>query len=200
VALAARYGEQLPAEPSSPALEAFLVKRRAADPLRFPDLSLAVVKLMGRGEYVAEAPGQRPVGHFGLAVHDYAHSTAPNRRFPDLVTHRLVKAVLTGAAEPYTATELMAVAMQSTEQEGNAVKVERQVRKSAAALLLERRVGESFQGIVTGASPKGTYVRVLDPPVEGRIVRGADGLDVGDKVRVTLLGTDFERGYIDFAR
>jgi exoribonuclease-2 len=140
------------------------------------------------------------VGHFGLAVNEYTHSTAPNRRFPDLVTHRLVKAALDGEPDPYTPEELMQVARQSSAQESNAAKVERQVRKSAAALLLERRVGESFAGIVTGASPKGTYLRLLDPPVEGRIVRGFAGLGVGDKVRVTLVGTDFERGHIDFAR
>jgi VacB/RNase II family 3'-5' exoribonuclease len=199
VGLAAQYGERLPMEASSPALEAFLERRRALDPLRFPDLSLTVVKLMGRGEYVAEVPGERPIGHFGLAVQDYAHSTAPNRRFPDLVTHRLVKAVLAGASSPYTVPELLSVATQSSQQEANAAKVERQVRKSAAALLLERRVGESFTAIVTGASPKGTYARLLDPPIEGRIVRGHAGLGIGDKVRVTLVGTDFERGYIDFA-
>src|SRR5688572_21224225 len=155
---------------------------------------------MGRGEYDVALPGQTPVGHFGLAVHDYAHSTAPNRRFPDLVTHRLVKAALDGEADPYSTAELMEVARLSSQQESNAAKVERQVRKSAAALLLEHRVGESFAGVVTGAAPKGTYVRILDPPVEGRIVRGFAGLAVGDKVRVTLVGTDFERGFIDFAR
>jgi len=200
VAVAAAHGETLPAEPSTAALEAFLARRRTADPIRFPDLSLTIVKLMGRGEYEVAVPGQSSPGHFGLAVQDYAHSTAPNRRFPDLVTHRLVKAALAGAPEPYTADELAAIAAQSSLQEANAAKVERQVRKSAAALLLEHRVGESFAGIVTGAAPKGTYVRILDPPVEGRIVRGFAGLAVGDKVRVTLVGTDFERGYIDFAR
>ena len=200
VDLAASHGEILPDQPSSTALEAFLARRRAADPERFPDLSLAIVKLMGRGEYDVALPGQTPVGHFGLAVNEYAHSTAPNRRFPDLVTHRLVKAALDGEPDPYTPEELMQVARQSSAQESNAAKVERQVRKSAAALLLERRVGESFDGIVTGAASKGTYLRLLAPPVEGRIVRGFAGLGVGDKVRVTLVGTDFERGHIDFAR
>lgn len=197
---AAELGETLPGEPSAPALEAFLVKRRAADPLRFPDLSLAIVKLMGAGEYVVELPGQLPVGHFGLAVNDYVHATAPNRRFPDLVTHRLVKAALANAASPYSKDELAALARHCTVQEGNAAKVERQVRKSAAALLLERQVGERFDGIITGAADKGTWVRIFEPPVEGRVERGAQGLRVGDKVRVRLLGTNFERGFIDFAR
>ena len=197
---AAELGEALPAEPSSQALEAFLAKRRAADPLRFPDLSLVIVKLMGAGEYVVELPGQAPIGHFGLAVKDYSHSTAPNRRFPDLVTHRLVKAALSGAPAPYTLDELATLANHCTVQETNAAKVERQVRKSAAALLLEQRIGERFDGVITGAADKGTWVRVFDPPVEGRVERGGAGLSVGDKVRVKLLSTNFERGYIDFAR
>ena len=197
---AAEYGESLPTEPSAIALEAFLTRRRAADPLRFPDLSLVIVKLMGAGEYIVERPGEAPIGHFGLAVTDYSHATAPNRRFPDLVTHRLLKAALAGTASPYGVEELGVLASHCTVQEGAAAKVERQVRKSAAALLLEQRVGESFDGVVTGASDKGTWVRVFDPPVEGRVERGAEGLRVGDKVRVRLLATDFERGYIDFAR
>jgi exoribonuclease-2 len=200
VGVAAGYGESLPREPSSSALEAFLARRRVADPVRFPDLSLTIVKLMGRGEYVPQWPGQPPVGHFGLAASDYSHSTAPNRRFPDLIAQRQVKAALAGQPDPYSPAELTAAASRSSEQEANAAKVERQVRKSAAALLLERRVGESFAGVVTGASPKGIYVRVFDPPVEGRIVRGYAGLAIADKVRVTLVGTDFERGHLDFAR
>jgi exoribonuclease II len=196
---AAEYGESLPTEPSAIALESFLTRRRAADPLRFPDLSLVIVKLMGSGEYIVERPGEAPIGHFGLAVTDYSHATAPNRRFPDLVTHRLLKAALTGAPSPYSVEELGALASHCTMQEGAAAKVERQVRKSAAALLLEQRVGESFDGVITGASDKGTWVRVFDPPVEGRVERGAEGLRVGDKVRVRLLSTDFERGFIDFA-
>jgi exoribonuclease-2 len=199
VAVAAEYGDTLPAQPSASELERFLARRRAADPLRFPDLSLIVVKLMGRGEYVAEAPGQPPIGHFGLAVHDYSHSTAPNRRFPDLITHRLVKAALAERPSPYTLAELSALGEHCTLQESNANKVERQVRKSAAALLLQNRVGQIFDGVVTGVSDKGTYVRVFDPPVEGRILRRADGHRVGDRVRVELLGTDFERGYVDFS-
>jgi exoribonuclease-2 len=196
---AAEYGESLPAEPSAIALEAFLTKRRAADPLRFPDLSLVIVKLMGSGEYIVERPGEAPIGHFGLAVTDYSHATAPNRRFPDLLTHRLLKAALAGGPSPYSVEELGGLASHCTLQEGAAAKVERQVRKSAAALLLERRVGESFDGVITGAADKGTWVRVFDPPVEGRVERGTEVLRVGDKVRVRLLSTDFERGFIDFA-
>jgi exoribonuclease-2 len=200
VAVAGEYGETLPAEPSAAELEKFLVKRRAADPLRFPDLSLVIVKLMGRGEYIAEVPGETPIGHFGLAVRDYSHSTAPNRRFPDLITHRLIKAALGDRPSPYTTSELAVIAAHCTLQEGNASKVERQVRKSAAALLLEKRVGETFDGVVTGASDDGVYVRVFNPPVEGRVMRHAEGLRVGDKVRAELIRTDFERGYLDFAR
>jgi exoribonuclease-2 len=200
IRVAASHGEDLPAEPSALALEQFLARRRATDPVRFPDLSLTIVKLMGRGEYVAQRPGQPPLGHFGLAANEYSHATAPNRRFPDLVTHRQVKAALENQADPYEDAELAEAAARSSQQEASAAKVERQVRKSVAALLLERRVGESFAGVVTGAAPKGTYVRLLDPPVEGRIVRGFAGLAVGDKVRVNLVGTDFERGWLDFAR
>lgn len=200
VDLAADLGERLPEEPDARALGRFLVRRRTADPLRFPDLSLAVVKLMGRGEYAVELPGESPIGHFGLAVRDYAHSTAPNRRFPDLITQRLVKAALAGQAVPYGDAELVALARHCTEKENDAEKVERQVSKSAAALLLENRIGERFEGVVSGASPKGTWVRVFAPPVEGRIEQGANGLDVGDRVRVQLIHTDVEQGYIDFRR
>ena len=181
------------------ALEAFLTRRRAADPERFPDLSLSIVKLMGRGEYTVEGPGQAE-GHFGLAVGDYTHSTAPNRRFPDLITQRLVKAALASGPSPYDDGELVALARHCTEQEHNAEKVERRVRKSAAALLLLHRIGERFAGLVTGASAKGTWVRIPAPPVEGRVVRGFRGLDVGDRVTVELLEVDVDRGYIDFGR
>jgi exoribonuclease R len=200
VSLAAELGEKLPAAASAPALQAFLLKRRAADPVRFPDLSLAVIKLLGSGEYGVELPGQPTPGHFGLSVKDYAHSTAPNRRYPDLVTQRLVKAALAGAPCPYSVDQLRELARHCTEQEDDAAKVERQVKKSAAAMLLAPRKGERFDGIVTGASPKGTWVRVFHPPVEGRVVRGEHGLDVGERVRVELIGTDVERGFIDFAR
>jgi plasmid stabilization system protein ParE len=199
VALAAGLGERLPPEPDAPALEGFLARRRSVDPERFPDLSLSVVKLLGSGEYVLELPGQAADGHFGLAVRDYTHSTAPNRRFPDLITQRLVKAALAGAPPPYANEELEALA-HCTEQEDNAAKVERQVRKSAAALLLAARIGERFDAIVTGASPKGTWVRISRPAVEGRVVRGFERMDVGDRVRVELVRTDVERGFIDFER
>lgn len=200
VELAAGLGERLPDGPSAPALQGFLGRQRAADPLRFPDLSLSVVKLLGSGEYAVETPGAVGDGHFGLAVRDYAHSTAPNRRYPDLATQRLLKAALAGRPAPYSIAELAELARHCTLQEDNAAKVERQVKKSAAALLLAPRIGERFEAIVTGASPKGTWARVLDPPVEGRVVRGQQGLDVGDRVGVRLLETDVARGYVDFAR
>jgi VacB/RNase II family 3'-5' exoribonuclease len=200
VALAAGLGESLPPEPNALALEVFLTRRRNLDPAGFPDLSLAVVKLLGKGEYVLELPGQAAEGHFGLAVRDYTHSTAPNRRFPDLVTQRLLKSALAGVPLPYAIEELGALASHCTEQEDNAAKVERQVRKSAAAVLLSPRVGERFDAIVTGASPKGTWVRISRPAVEGRVVQGFEGLDVGDRVRVELVRTDVERGFIDFKR
>jgi VacB/RNase II family 3'-5' exoribonuclease len=199
VALAAQSGERLPIAPDAVALDAFLSKRRAADPEHFPDLSLAVVKLLGSGEYSLVAPGQVSDGHFGLAVKDYMHSTAPNRRFPDLVAQRLLKATLAGQPPPYTDSELAALARHCTDQEDNADKVERQVRKSAAAMLLASRIGSRFDGIVTGASNKGTWVRIFGPTTEGRIVRGFEGLDVGDHVRVELVRTDVARGFIDFA-
>jgi VacB/RNase II family 3'-5' exoribonuclease len=198
--LASGLGEQLPLEPNAVALEKFLAKRKKADPLRFPDLSLSVIKLMGRGEYVADLPGGRPPGHFGLAVRDYTHSTAPNRRFPDLVTQRLLKAAMAGRPVPYSDDELKDLANHCTIMENEANKVERQVRKSAAALLLESRIGEKFDAVVTGASEKGTWVRIFQPPVEGKLVHGFDGLDIGDRVRVELIRTDVEQGFIDFAR
>jgi exoribonuclease-2 len=200
VALAAESGATLPPEPSAPALDAFLARCRETDPLRFPDVSLAVVKMLGSGEYALELPGERPEGHFGLAVRDYTHSTAPNRRFPDLIAQRLLKAALAGGPAPYTNEELATLARHCTEQEDNAGKVERSVRKSAAALLLAPRIGQVFDAIVTGASDKGTWVRINGPAVEGRVVRGEAGLDVGDRTRVKLLHTDVARGFIDFAR
>jgi exoribonuclease-2 len=200
VELAASLRESLPPAPDAAALEAFLARRRQADPLRFPDLSLSVIKLLGAGEYALELPGDRAEGHFGLAVRDYTHSTAPNRRFPDVITQRLLKAALDGRSPPYGTDALAALAKHCTEQEGNATKVERRVLKSAAALLLQGRIGERFDGIVTGAAEKGTWVRVLQPPVEGRVVQGFRGLDVGDRVRVELVNADVERGFIDFAR
>ena len=200
VEVATRWGEPLPPEPDASALEGFLVKRRKADPLTFPDLSLAIVKLIGRGEYVLDQSKDGAPEHFGLAVRGYTHSTAPNRRFPDLVTQRLVKAALAGTATPYKPEELKYLAGHCTEKEDDAEKVERRLRKSAAALLLESRIGQRFDAIVTGASESGTWVRLLEPQVEGRVVTGTSGLDVGDRVRVELISTDVERGYIDFVR
>ena len=200
VDVAKELGEHLPPEPDSKALSDFLAKRRKADPDRFPDLSLVIVKLMGAGEYVVERPGEAVAGHFGLAVKDYTHSTAPNRRFPDLITQRLLKAVLAGRPTLYAEGELEELAVHCTGQEDAADKVERQVRKSAAALLLEKRVGEQFNAIVTGVSEKGTWVRVFDPPVEGKLVHGSEGLEVGKRLRVKLIMTDVERGFIDFVR
>jgi VacB/RNase II family 3'-5' exoribonuclease len=200
VALAAELKEKLPAEPNAKALEQFLAKRARADPESFPDLSLAVVKLLGRGEYVVERPGKPTPGHFGLAVKRYSHSTAPNRRYPDLLTQRLIKAALANRPQPYPLDELMGLARHCTDQEDNAARVERQVLKSAAALLLAARVGERFDAIVTGASEKGTFVRLLTVAVEGKVVRGFERLDVGDHVSVKLVNVNVERGYIDFVR
>jgi exoribonuclease-2 len=200
VELAAERGANLPAEPNSKALEQFLLAEKAADPLRFPDLSLSIIKLLGKGEYVVELPGQNTSGHFGLAVKDYTHSTAPNRRFPDLITQRLLKSAIAGRSIPYQNDELQALARHCTEKEDDAKKVERLVEKAAAAMLLESRIGEQFDAIVTGAADKGTWVRLLNPPVEGRLVSGFEGQDVGNRLRVQLVRTDIERGYIDFKR
>jgi exoribonuclease-2 len=200
VDLAAGLGGRLPSEPDARALEDFLVQQHRQDPTRFSALSLSVVKLLGSGEYVVELPGQSTDGHFGLTTRDYSHSTAPNRRFPDLVTGRLLKAAMAGRPAPYANDDLDELARHCTEQEDNAAKVERQVQKSAAALLLASRIGEQFDAIVTGASEKGTWVRILQPSVEGKVVRGSQGLDVGDHVRVELVDTDVERGFIDFRR
>ena len=198
--IAARQGCRLPAEPDAKALEEFLVTAKAKDPLRFPDLSLSVIKLMGPGEYVLESPGGTSPGHFGLAVKDYTHSTAPNRRFPDLMTQRILKSAAAGGAPPYSNDELNALALQCTREEDAAKKVERQVEKSAAAMLLESRIGETFDALVTGASGKGTWVRIFQPPVEGRLVAGFENLDVGHTLRVRLMHTDVEKGYIDFKK
>jgi len=198
--IASERGFTLPQKPDAKVLEQFLAAQKAADPLRFPDLSLSVIKLMGAGEYVVELPGEGAAGHFGLAVRDYTHATAPNRRYPDLITQRLLKATLTGRSQPYQIAELEALAKHCTEAEDAAKKVERQVGKSAAAMLLESRIGERFDAFVTGASDKGTWVRLLQPPVEGRLVSGFQGLDVGHRLRVQLVHTDVERGYIDFKK
>jgi exoribonuclease-2 len=201
VELARQHGFTLATAPDSKSLNDFLNKAKAADPLRFPDLSLSVIKLMGPGQYVAEFPGQSaPTGHFALAVSDYTHSTAPNRRYPDVVTQRLLKAAVAGQPAPCGKDDLEALADHCTAQEDAAKKVERQVGKSAAAMLLESRVGQPFDAIVTGAADKGTWVRLLDPPVEGKLVQGFQGVDVGHRIRVQLLHTDVQRGFIDFKR
>jgi VacB/RNase II family 3'-5' exoribonuclease len=200
VQLAATKGEKLPAQPDSKALNDLLQRRKAADPDHFADLSLIVIKLIGPGEYVLERAGEVAPGHFGLAVQDYTHSTAPNRRFVDIVTQRLIKALLAGQKNPYTDDELTAVAANCTQKEDAAKKVEREMSKRLAAVAMQHRIGEVFDAIVTGATDRGTFVRVLQPHLEGLLAQGEQGLDVGDKLRATLIRTDVQRGYIDFAR
>jgi VacB/RNase II family 3'-5' exoribonuclease len=198
VDLAAQHEFQLPAEPDPRALAQFLAREKAADPVHFPDLSLSVIKLLGPGEYAVEFPEETAPGHFGLAVRDYTHSTAPNRRFADLLTHRTLKAALAGTPVPYSGDELADLARHCTQKEDDANKVERQVGKSAAAMLLSSRMGERFDAICTGAAAKGTWVRIFQPPIEGRLLHGYEGVDVGDRLQVQLVRTDVERGYIDF--
>ena len=200
VELARQHGTTLPDAPDALALEAFLKARRAAAPDQFGDLSLSVIKLLGRGEYVAEGPKGQSSGHFALAVSAYTHSTAPNRRYPDLVTERLLKAAIAGTPSPYTLEELSELAAHCTRQEDAANKVERLVRKAAAAIWMSDRIGQTFNAVVTGASPKGTWVRIDSPPVEGKLEQGTEGLDVGDRLEVRLMRTDPERGFIDFVR
>ncbi|MEP6923949.1 MAG: RNB domain-containing ribonuclease [Pyrinomonadaceae bacterium] len=203
VELAANFGEKLSFEPDSKSLAEFLEKRRKADPLHFPDLSLSVVKLIGSGDYTAVPPGDKSEGHFGLAVNGYTHSTAPNRRYADLITQRLVKAAInSGAAEtpPYNLEELAQIAERCNERQSAERKVERLMRKVVAAQVLSRRIGEHFEGIITGVSGKGTFVRLITPPAEGLVVRGAEGLDVGDRITVKLINTNPARGFIDFER
>jgi exoribonuclease-2 len=198
VELAKQYNTALPAAPDSLALAKFLSARRAADPLRFPDLSLTIIKLLGKGEYALDLPGKDPGIHFGLAVHDYSHATAPNRRYADLVTQRAVKAALSGAPAPYSDDDLASIAAHCTEREDAANKVERTMRKVAAALLLAHRIGDVFDGIVTGVADHGTFARLFHPPAEGMVVHGQHGLDVGDKVKLRLVHTDPRQGFIDF--
>ena len=198
--LALDHGYTLAEKPDAKSLESFLDKARNIDPTGFPDLSLTVIKLLGPGEYALEVPGGSSSGHFGLAVQDYSHSTAPNRRYPDLITQRLLKAAIEGGHVPFEDSELRELAMHCTEKEDAAKKVERQVKKSAAAMLLEHRIGEQFDAIVTGAADKGTWVRLMHPPIEGRLISGFEGIDVGHRVRVQLVHTDVERGYIDFRK
>ena len=199
VELAARYGATLPAEPDSGALNAFLQKRKAADAVHYADISLAVVKLMGPGEYVLSRPGEEQQGHFALAAHDYTHSTAPNRRFADTVTQRLIKATIGKTPSPYSNQQLESIARNCTLKEDAARKVERVINKRIAAVALRHRIGETFAAVVTGDTPKGVFVRVLDPPAEGILIRGQQHVDVGDQLRVRLVSTDPQRGYIDFA-
>jgi VacB/RNase II family 3'-5' exoribonuclease len=198
VELAAQHGGKLPATPDAKALEHFLEAAKAAAPDRYADLSLSVIKLLGAGEYVVETPGAPSAGHFGLAVKDYAHSTAPNRRFPDLITQRLLKSAIAGEPAPYSNEQLALLAAHCTEQEDDAKKVERQVNKSAAAILLESRIGERFDALVTGAANKGTWVRLAPLPVEGKLVDAPAGLAVGERLRVELLHVDVDRGFLDF--
>jgi exoribonuclease-2 len=200
VQLAATKGGKLPAQPDSKALNDFLLLRKAADPDHFADVSLAVIKLIGPGEYVLERPGEIAPGHFGLAVQDYTHSTAPNRRFADVVTQRLIKAMLAGQKNPYSDDELTAIAANCTQKEDAAKKVEREMAKRLSAIAMQHRIGEVFDAIVTGATDHGTFVRVLQPHIEGLLAQGEQGLDVGDRLRARLIRTDVQRGYIDFAR
>ena len=200
VRLAAAQGEKLPAQPDSKELNNFLLKRKAADPDHFADLSLAVIKLIGPGEYVLERPGEPAQGHFGLAVQDYTHSTAPNRRFADVVTQRLIKSLLDGKPGPYSDNDLAAIASNCTEKGDAARKVEREMSKRLAAIAMSHRVGETFDAIITGVTPKGTFVRVMQPRIEGLLAQGAQGLHVGDKLRAKLVRTDVQHGFIDFAK
>ena len=200
VQLAATKGEKLPAQPDSKALNDFLLRRKAADPDHFADVSLGVIKLIGPGEYVLERAGEVAPGHFGLAVQDYTHSTAPNRRFADIVTQRLIKGMLAGQNNPYSDDELTAIASNCTQKEDAARKVEREMAKRLAAVAMQHRIGEVFDALVTGVTPQGTFVRVLQPHIEGLLAQGQQGLDVGDKLRAKLIRTDPQRGYIDFAR
>jgi VacB/RNase II family 3'-5' exoribonuclease len=200
VQLAARNGEKLPAQPDSKALNDLLLRRKAADPAHFADLSLTVIKLIGPGEYVLERPGEPAPGHFGLAVQDYTHSTAPNRRFADIVTQRLIKAMLEGQTNPYSDDELTSIAANCTQKDDAARKVEREMAKRLAAMAMQNKIGETFDAIVTGMTDKGTFVRVQQPHIDGLLAQGQQGLDVGDKLRVKLIRTDVQKGFIDFAR
>jgi exoribonuclease-2 len=198
--LAREHGEMLPPDPDSKALNDFLLKRKSADPDHFADLSLAVIKLIGPGEYVLERPGDPPQGHFGLAVQDYTHSTAPNRRFADIVTQRLIKSLLDGKPEPYSDDELAAIAANCTEKGDAARKVEREMSKRLAAVAMSNRVGETFDAIVTGVTPKGTFVRAMQPRIEGLLTQGGQGMNVGDRLQAKLVRTDVQHGFIDFVK
>ena len=200
VEIAAQHEYNLPAKPDSKSLEGFLAAQKVTDPLRFPDLSLTVIKLLGPGEYVVEAPDEAAPGHFGLAVKDYTHSTAPNRRFPDLITQRILKAAIEGSCLPYNPDELMELARHCMQKENDANKVERLVTKSAAAMLLASRIGDRFDAVCTGAANKGTWVRISQPPVEGRLLYGFEGVYVGQRLKVQLVRTNVPKGYLDFKK
>lgn len=200
VAIAAELGETLPLEPDAKALDQFLIKRKKADPLHFPDLSLTIIKLLGNGEYIVQFPGEEPVGHFSLAVKDYTHSTAPNRRYPDLITQRLIKSVIEKQPIPYSKAELEDLAKQCTIKEDDAERVERKMKKSASCVLLLSKINQNFDALVTGVSQKGTWVRTLHPPVDGKLVSGFENVDVGDQIKVKLIHVDVEQGFIDFIR
>jgi exoribonuclease-2 len=196
--IAKEKGHTLPDSPDPIALEHFLAGQKTASPITFPDLSLTIIKLLGNGEYKVSFPGEPAIGHFGLSLRDYSHSTAPNRRFPDLITQRIIIATLTGQKLPYTNQELIKLAIQCTKKEDDAIKIERRMRKSAAAMVLSKSIGKVFSGIITGMSDKGTWVRVFSPPVDGKLIRGPKNLDIGDNVQVRLVHTDITAGFIDF--
>lgn len=198
VEIATELGDSLPEQPDAIALQQFLIRQKKKDPLRFVDLSLAVIKLIGRGEYVIQLPGEQPIPHFGLSLKQYSHTTAPNRRYPDIITQRLIHYTFENNEVPYTLKELYFLADHCSVKESDADKVERRVQKSAAAMLLANRINDTFDGIITGASVKGTWVRIFDPPVEGKVVEGFHGLDVGHRVKVKLLSVDVPQGFIDF--
>lgn len=200
VEIARKYDEALPLTPDVKALSLFLNKRAQIDPLHFPDLSLTIIKLLGNGEYVVQYPGEKSIGHFGLAVKDYTHSTAPNRRYPDIITQRLVKSLIENTLRPYSSSELEKLALHCTQKEDDAEKVERKMKKSAACLLFQSKINQEFDAIVTGASSQGTWVRTLHPPVDGKLTQGYKNTDVGDFIRVKLVHVDVEKGFIDFVR
>jgi exoribonuclease II len=200
VEVAKEKGEELPPSPNAKALEEFLLRQYKKDPLHFPDLSLLLIKLIGRGEYILARSGENAIGHFDLALREYAHTTAPNRRYPDLIMQRLLKSYLNHEKLPYSLKQLSAMAMRCTEKEDDAAKLERHMRKSAAASLLTQYLGAEYKAVVTGTSDKGTWIRVLTPPIEGKLIKGFRDLDVGDHVNVKLVNVDVYHGYIDFIR
>jgi exoribonuclease-2 len=200
VAIAKEYGDSLPEQPDSKALEIFLIKRWLLEPLHFSDLSLVIIKLLGRGEYIIQYPGEEPIGHFSLAIKHYTHSTAPNRRYTDLITQRLITSIFKNKPSPYSDQELEALARHCTQKENDAEKVERKMKKSAIIVILSSKINEIFDGLVTGATPKGTWIRIFHPPVEGKLIQGFENVDVGEQIKVKLVHVDIEAGFIDFIR